>query len=79
MYSVGMEEEYFVFDSKTRRTVRRVDKKFLNRPQNALGDRVMTEMLRSQIEAATPPGASLRDVREHHAHYRRARRSGGRP
>ena len=31
MYSVGMEEEYFVFDAKTRRAVRRVDKKFLVR------------------------------------------------
>ena len=30
MYSVGMEEEYFVFDAKTRRAVRRIDKKFLN-------------------------------------------------
>ena len=30
MYTVGMEEEYFVFDAKTRRAVRRVDKKFLS-------------------------------------------------
>ena len=29
MYTVGMEEEYFVFDAKTRRAVRRIDKKFL--------------------------------------------------
>ena len=30
MYTVGMEEEYFVFDAKTRRAVRRIDKKFLS-------------------------------------------------
>jgi len=71
MYSVGMEEEYFVFDAKTRRAVRRLDKKFLNCVQKTLGDRVMTEMLQSQIEVATPPCATMREAREHLAHYRR--------
>jgi len=71
MYSVGMEEEYFVFDAKTRRAVRRIDKKFLGRAQQDLGDRVMTEMLQSQIEVATPPCANMREAREHLAHYRR--------
>ena len=33
MYSIGMEEEFFVFDAKTRRAVRRADKKFLSRAQ----------------------------------------------
>jgi hypothetical protein len=50
MYTIGMEEEYFVFDAKTRRAVRRVDKKFLSLARKKLGDRVMTEMLQSQIE-----------------------------
>ena len=50
MYTVGMEEEYFVFDAKTRRAVRRLDKKFLSLTRKKLGDRVMTEMLQSQIE-----------------------------
>ena len=71
MYSVGMDEEYFVFDAKTRRAVRRIDKKFLGRAQQDLGDRVMTEMLQSQIEVATPPCANMQDAREHLAHYRR--------
>ena len=34
MYTVGMEEEYFVFDAKTRRAARRIDKKFLSLAQN---------------------------------------------
>ena len=28
MYSIGIEEEYFVFDARTRRAVRRTDKKY---------------------------------------------------
>ena len=71
MYTVGMEEEYFVFDAKTRRAVRRVDKKFLSLAQKKLGDRVMTEMLQSQIEVATPPCATMTEARGHLAHYRR--------
>ncbi len=71
MYTVGMEEEYFVFDAKTRRAVRRLDKKFLKLAQQKLGDRVMTEMLQSQIEVATPPCASMKQARDHLIHYRR--------
>ena len=71
MYSVGMEEEYFVFDAKTRRAVRRIDKKFFAAAKMQLNDRVMTEMLQSQIEVATPPCASMAEVREHLSAYRR--------
>ena len=71
MYTVGMEEEYFVFDAKTRRAVRRIDKKFLTLARERLGDRVMTEMLQSQIEVATPPCHSMKEAREHLVHYRR--------
>jgi carboxylate-amine ligase len=71
MYTVGMEEEYFVFDAKTRRAVRRIDKKFLTLARERLGDRVMTEMLQSQIEVATPPCHGMMEAREHLAHYRR--------
>jgi carboxylate-amine ligase len=71
MYTVGMEEEYFVFDAKTRRAVRRIDKKFFAAAQRQLGDRVMTEMLQSQIEVATPPCSSMNEARAHLMHYRR--------
>jgi carboxylate-amine ligase len=70
MYTIGMEEEYFVFDAKTRRAVRRIDKKFLSAARKQLGDRVMTEMLQSQIEVATPPCASIAEARAHLAHFR---------
>ena len=35
MYSIGIEEEFFVFDAKTRHSVRRANKKFLLRAQNS--------------------------------------------
>jgi len=47
MYPFGMEEEYFVYDARTRHAVCRANKKFLSRAQKQLGDRVMTEMLQS--------------------------------
>jgi carboxylate-amine ligase len=71
MYTIGMEEEYFVFDAKTRRAVRRIDKKFLADIRKQLGERVMTEMLQSQIEVATPPCETMGEAREHLTHFRR--------
>src|SRR5262245_61964832 len=71
MYAFGMEEEYFLFDAKTRHAVRRVEKKFLLITQKRLGDRVMTEMLQSQLEVATPPCETFDEARVHLAHYRR--------
>jgi len=70
MYTLGMEEEYFVFDAETRHAVRRANKKFLACAQKQLGDRVMTEMLQSQLEVATPPCATMKEARAHLAHYR---------
>jgi carboxylate-amine ligase len=72
MYSIGMEEEYFVFDARTRRAVRHADKKFMTLARRRLGNQVTTEMLQSQIEVVTPPCASMREVRDHLAHYRRS-------
>jgi carboxylate-amine ligase len=72
MYSFGIEEEYFVFDARTLRAVRRIDKRFLNRAHNALGNHVKTEMLQSQIEVVTPPCDSFNEARAHLVNYRRA-------
>jgi carboxylate-amine ligase len=71
MYTIGMEEEYFLFDARTRHAARRANKKFLSLAHKLLGDRVMTEMLQSQIEVATPPCASMEEARAHLVHYRR--------
>lgn len=72
MYSIGIEEEYFVFDARTRNAVRALDPRFLADARDALGDRVMTEMLQSQIEVATPPCTDMAQARTHLAHYREA-------
>jgi carboxylate-amine ligase len=71
MYSIGIEEEYFVFDATTRRAVRRLDRTFLKSAQRQLGESLKTEMLQSQIEVATPPCETLGQAREQLAHYRR--------
>jgi carboxylate-amine ligase len=71
MYTIGIEEEFFVFDARTRRAVRRMDRAFLGRAREALGDRLMSEMLQSQIEVATPPCATMAEARGHLARYRR--------
>ena len=36
-YSIGVEEEFFVFDAKTRLAVRELDKTFLAKAQSELG------------------------------------------
>ena len=72
MYTIGIEEEFFVFDARSRRAARRIDKTFLARAREALGDRVTTEMLQSQIEVATPPCTTIEEARGHLAGYRRA-------
>ena len=71
MYSLGMEEEYFLFDAKTRRAVRRANNKFLSHARKQLGNHVKTEMLQSQLEVATPPCTSMNEARGHLSHYRR--------
>jgi glutamate---cysteine ligase / carboxylate-amine ligase len=70
MYTFGMEEEYFLFDAKTRHAVRRANKRFLARAQKQLGSHVMTEMLQSQLEVATPPCATMDEARGHLRNYR---------
>jgi carboxylate-amine ligase len=72
MYTIGLEEEYFVFDAGSRRAVARYDKRFLVAARQALGDRVTTEMLQSQIEVVTPPCESTAEARAHLSRYRRA-------
>src|SRR3569623_1879478 len=72
MYTIGIEEEFFVFDARTRRAVRRADRGFFERARKAIGDRVMTEMLQSQIEVATPPCATMAEARTHLVRYRGA-------
>jgi carboxylate-amine ligase len=69
-YSIGMEEEYFVFDAHSRRAVSKYNRRFLVGARKRLGDRVMTEMLQSQLEVATPPCSTMAEVCGHLAGFR---------
>lgn len=70
MYTIGLEEEFFVFDASTRRAVRRLDKRFLARVKQTLGKSVATEMLQSQIETVTPVCETMGEARAHLARLR---------
>lgn len=72
MYSFGIEEEYFVFDAKTRRAVKRASKRFIAAARKRLDDRITTEMLQSQIEVVSPPFVSMAEARTVMAGFRRA-------
>jgi glutamate---cysteine ligase / carboxylate-amine ligase len=71
-YSIGVEEEYFIFNARTRRAASRSDPRFIAGAVKALGGHVAPEMLQSQLEVMTPPCQDMREVRGHLAHYRRA-------
>ena len=65
MYTLGMEEEYFLFDARrATRCAARTRNSFRSHKRQ-LGDHVMTEMLQSQLEVATPPCTSMREARGH--------------
>lgn len=63
-YSMGVEEEYFLFDRESRRAILRRDKRFIAVVKKRLGDRIVPEMLQSQIEAVTTPCANTAALRE---------------
>ena len=71
MYTIGIEEEFFVYDAKTRRALRRADRKFLAVLKKNLGERVSTEMLQSQIEVMTVPCETMDEARTQLTELRR--------
>lgn len=71
-YPIGIEEEYFLADSGSRNAVPGMPKALMRRCKEALGDRVQTELLQSQIEIATPVCISLDEARQALRHSRAA-------
>lgn len=69
-YSIGIEEEYFVSDLKTRNVRRTMSKTFYRSCKEELGDVVTRELLQSQIEVRTPPCTTMEEARAHLTHYR---------
>lgn len=70
-FTIGVEEEYFVTNVKTRSTLRRMPPRMMARSKALLGDRVTHEMLQSQIEVATGVCSSLAQAREELGELRR--------
>lgn len=62
-YKIGIEEEYFVVDLKSRNLRTTMPKKFYRTAKALLKDRLTTEMLQCQIEATTPPCESMGEAR----------------
>jgi len=62
-YQVGIEEEYFVVDLRTRNLRTTMPKKFYRTAKALLKDRLTTEMLQCQIEVTTPPCESMGEAR----------------
>jgi glutamate---cysteine ligase / carboxylate-amine ligase len=62
-YRLGIEEEYFVVDRKTRNVRRAMPRKFFRACKIDLKDRVTTELLQSQIEVSTQPCTTMAEAR----------------
>src|SRR5215471_18638683 len=62
-YQVGIEEEYFVVDLRTRNLRTTMPKKFYRTAKVLLKDRLTTEMLQCQIEVTTSPCKSIGEAR----------------
>ena len=69
-YSIGIEEEYFIVDLRSRNARATMPKKFYRKAKTLLQDRVTSEMLQCQIEVRTAPCAR---VDEAHRELRRLR------
>ncbi len=61
-FTLGIEEEYFIVDRKTRELVRKPDPAFLDACHDALGDQVTNEFLLCQVEVGTKPHRSVADA-----------------
>jgi carboxylate-amine ligase len=71
-YKIGIEEEYFVVDLRTRNLRTTMPKKFYRTAKALLKDRLTTEMLQCQIEVTTSPCQSIGEARQELAQLRGA-------
>ena len=58
-YSIGMEEEYFLVDAKTKCVATAMSEAFFEAAGAALGAQIKGELLQSQIEVATAPHVDM--------------------
>jgi len=58
-YSIGIEEEYFLADARSKAVAQTMPKSFLKAAQEQLGGQVKPEFLQSQIEVITSPHVDM--------------------
>ncbi len=69
--TIGIEEEYLLVDLESRDLRADPPAEFMEACRDALGDRVMPEFLRCQIEVGTPVCANVAEAGRELAHFRR--------
>ena len=69
-YSIGIEEEYFLVDARTKLVAPSMPEAFLNAAKETLGAQVMPEFLQSQIEVVTTPHVDMAAVAAELKHLR---------
>jgi carboxylate-amine ligase len=69
-YPIGIEEEYFVVDARTRNVRRTMSKRFYRACKVRLQDHVTNEMLQSQIEVMSLPCSTVAEVHRQIAYFR---------
>lgn len=69
--TIGIEEEYLLVDLETRDLCADPPPEFMTACRDALGDRVMPEFLRCQIEVGTPVCANVAEAGRELANFRR--------
>jgi len=62
-YTIGMEEEFFLYDRQRTEPLIDMNEAFLADAQAAFGDSVQREMLQCQVETVTRPHQRVRDAR----------------
>jgi glutamate---cysteine ligase / carboxylate-amine ligase len=70
LYRIGIEEEYFVVDLKTRNVRTTMPQKFFRSCKRELKDHVTNEMLQSQIEVMTSPCKTMAEAHDQIRHLR---------
>jgi carboxylate-amine ligase len=63
-YRVGIEEEFFVIDGRSRNVRERMPTKFFQACKRHLQDQVTNELLQSQIEVLTSPCRTMGEGRQ---------------
>ena len=69
-YRIGIEEEYFIIDLRTRNVRATMPKKFYRTTKALLKERLTNELLQCQLEVTTSPCTTIHEARQQIAQFR---------